>query len=53
MTGDGLDLLKPFLPGLEAALDDPDVSEIMMVLPGLAWVEVEPSTVKIDRRREV
>ena len=23
MTGDGLDLLKPFLPGLEAALDDP------------------------------
>ena len=24
-TGDGLDLLKPFLPGLEAALDDPDV----------------------------
>ena len=23
------------------------------VLPGLAWVEVEPSTVKIDRRREV
>ena len=28
-SGDGLDLLKPFLPGLEAALDDPDVSEIM------------------------
>ena len=24
-----------------------------LVLPGLAWVEVEPSTVKIDRRREV
>ena len=24
---DGLDLLKPFLPGLEAALADPDVSE--------------------------
>ena len=23
------------------------------VLPGLAWVEVEPSAVKIDRRREV
>ena len=23
MTGDGLDLLKPFLPGLEAALDHP------------------------------
>jgi CheY-like chemotaxis protein len=29
MSGDSLDLLKPFLPGLEAALDDPDVSEIM------------------------
>ena len=25
---DALDLLKPFLPGLEAALADPDVSEI-------------------------
>ncbi len=24
-----------------------------LVLPGLAWVEVEPSAVKIDRRREV
>ena len=29
-SGDGLDLLKPFLPGLEAALEDPDVSEIMI-----------------------
>ena len=28
MTGDGRDLLKPFLPGLEAALDDPDVSGV-------------------------
>ena len=34
MTGDGLDLLKPFLPGLEAALDDPDVSKIMINGPG-------------------
>ncbi len=25
----------------------------ILVLPGLAWVEVEPSAVKIDRRREV
>ncbi len=27
--------------------------DIFLVLPGLAWVEVEPSAVKIDRRREV
>ena len=39
MSGDGLDLLKPFLPGLEAALDDPDVSEIMINGPGNVWLE--------------
>ena len=40
MTGcDGLDLLKPFLPGLEDALDDPDVSEIMINGPGNVWLE--------------
>ena len=39
MTGDGQDLLKPFLPGLEAALDDPDVSEIMINGPGDVWIE--------------
>ncbi len=39
MTGDGLDLLKPFLPGLEAALDDPDVSEIMINGPGNVGLE--------------
>ena len=39
MNGDGLDLLKPFLPGLEAALDDPDVSEIMINGPGNVWLE--------------
>ena len=39
MTGDGLDLLKPFLPGLEAALDDPDISEIMINGPGNVWIE--------------
>ena len=39
MTGDGLDLLKPFLPGLEAALKDPDVSEIMINGPGNVWLE--------------
>ena len=38
-SGDGLDLLKPFLPGLEAALDDPDVSEIMINGPGNVWLE--------------
>ena len=27
---DGLELLKPFLPGLEDVLEDPDVSEIMI-----------------------
>ena len=37
-SGDGLDLLKPFLPGLEAALDDPDVSEIMINGPGVVGV---------------
>ena len=39
MNGDSLDLLKPFLPGLEAALDDPDVSEIMINGPGNVWLE--------------
>ena len=39
MNGDGLDLLKPFLPGFEAALDDPDVSEIMINGPGNVWLE--------------
>ena len=28
-NGHGLDLLKPFLPGLETALEDPDISEII------------------------
>ncbi len=27
---DGLELLKPFLPGLEDVLEDPEVSEIMI-----------------------
>ena len=39
MSGNGPDLLKPFLPGLEAALDDPDVSEIMINGPGNVWLE--------------
>ena len=35
----GLDYLRPFLPGLEAVLDDPDVSEIMINRPGIVWIE--------------
>ena len=41
-SGDGLDLLKPFLPGLEAALDDPDVSEVMINGPG-PYLPTEPT----------
>ena len=39
----------------DLSLDKHMLSEALRkkVLPGLAWVEVEPSTVKIDRRREV
>ena len=47
-TGDGLDLLKPFLPGLEAALDDPDVSEIMINGPGNVWLEGHGRLSQID-----
>ena len=35
----GLEHLKPFLPGLESALDDPEVSEIMINGPANVWVE--------------
>ena len=51
MTGDGLDLLKPFLPGLEAALDDPDVSEIMINGPGNVWLEGHGRLRPIDAPR--
>ena len=46
--GDGLDLLKPFLPGLEAALEDPDVSEIMINGPGNVWLEGHGRLTQID-----
>ena len=46
--GDGLDLLKPFLPGLEAALADPDVSEIMINGPGNVWLEGHGRLTKLD-----
>ena len=36
---DGLELLKPFLPGLEDVLEDPEVSEIMINGPRNVWVE--------------
>ena len=51
MSGDGLDLLKPFLPGLEAALDDPDVSEIMINGPGNVWLEGHGRLRPIDAPR--
>ena len=38
-AANGLEHLKPFLPGLEKALDDPEVSEIMINGPGNVWVE--------------
>ena len=37
----------------DAAADRFEMLLNILVLPGLAWVEVEPSAVKIDRRREV
>ena len=48
MSGDGLDLLKPFLPGLETALDDSDVSEIMINGPGNVWIEAHGRLRPID-----
>ena len=40
MSGvDGLQLLKPVRPGLEAALEDADISEIMINGPGNMWIE--------------
>ena len=47
-SGDGLDLLKPFLPGLEAALEDPNVSEIMINGPGNVWLEGHGRLSQID-----
>ena len=47
MTG-GLDYLRPFLPGLEAVLDDPDVSEIMINRPGIVWVERGGAMTRIE-----
>ena len=38
-TATGLEPLKPFLPGLENALEDSEVSEIMINGPGNVWIE--------------
>ena len=38
-AANGLEHLIPFLPGLEKALEDPEVSEIMINGPGNVWVE--------------
>ena len=35
----GIGHLKPFLPGLETVLEDPEVSELMINGPGNVWVE--------------
>ena len=35
----GLEHLKPFLPGLEDVLEDPEVSEIMINGPHNVWIE--------------
>ena len=40
--------LKPFLPGLEAALDDEAVSEVMINGPGTAFVERDGRMAAVD-----
>ena len=35
----GVEYLKPFLPGLEAVLEDPEVSELMINGPHNVWIE--------------
>ena len=47
----GLEHLKPFLPGLEAILADPDVSEIMINGPHNVWVERGGKLVSYDAPR--
>ena len=47
----GLEHLKPFLPGLEEILADPDVSEIMINGPHNVWVERGGKLVPFDAPR--
>ena len=44
----GIGHLRPFLPGLEAVLDDPEVSELMINGPGNVWVERRGGLEQID-----
>ena len=37
----GIEHLRPFLPGLESILADPDVSEVMINGPHVVWIERE------------
>ena len=39
MRASGIEHLRPFLPGLEGVLEDPEVSELMINGPGNVWVE--------------
>ena len=48
---DGLELLKPFLPGLEDVLEDPDVSEIMINGPHNVWIEGHGKLYSLDAPR--
>ena len=44
----GIGHLKPFLPGLEAVLEDPEVSELMINGPGNVWVERRGELASLD-----
>ena len=37
----GIEHLRPFLPGLESVLADPDISEVMINGPHVVWIERE------------
>ena len=50
-TASGLEHLKPFLPGLEEILADPDVSEIMINGPHNVWVERRGKLMPFDAPR--
>ena len=44
----GIGHLRPFLPGLEAVLEDPEVSELMINGPRNVWVERRGELVPLD-----
>ena len=48
MRASGIGHLRPFLPGLEGALGDPGVSEIMVNGPGNVWVERGGAMERVD-----